>query len=89
MQAIVAVMRKTLHCVWTLLQRDTSFDSAKLFPLDAQLLSDLGQRNAMAESTDSAITAPQPKAKKNHPKGRSEAEERQLDSSQPQATAAA
>ena len=88
MQAIVAVMRKLLHATWTLLQRGGSFDATKLFPLDAAAL-EVGQRSPMAESSDSAITAPQPKVKKNHPKGRSEAKERQLDSSQPEATAAA
>jgi transposase len=63
MQAIVAVMRKTLHCVWTLLQRGSLFDAAKLFPLDAQLVSIQRQRISMAESPDSAaIDAPRPEA---------------------------
>lgn len=85
-QAVVALMRKMLHAVWTILQRGVHFDSAKLFPLDAAALSEMG--GSTAESPDSATAASQPKTKKSHPKGRSEAEERKLDSSQSEATAA-
>lgn len=75
MQAIVAVMRKLLHAVWSVMQRRTTFDSSRLFPLDAAALSTIGRGEATAESTDSAIHAPQPESKTSHPKGRSEAEE--------------
>lgn len=86
MQAVVAIMRKLLHAVWVILQRGTPFDSSKLFPLDAAALAEMGQRVAMAESSDSAMTSTQPEVRRSHPKGRSEAEERQLDSSWPEAT---
>lgn len=87
MQAIVAIMRKLLHAVWIMMHRGTAFDSARLFPVDAAAVQlDLGQRSAMAESSDSVIASTQPESKASHPKGRSEAEERQLDSSQTEAT---
>lgn len=86
MQAIVAVMRKLLHAVWVVMQRQVAFDSSKLFPLDAAALSLLGRGEATAESLDSAIDALEPESKTSHPKGRSEAEERQLDSAQTEAT---
>lgn len=71
MQAIVAVMRKLLHGIWTALQRRVAYDSSVLFAASL----------AMAESSDSAMTATQPEADEDHPKGRSEAEElrQQLD----------
>jgi transposase len=87
MQAIVALMRKLLHGVWVVLQRNTPFDSAKLFPLDAAELERNGHL-AVAESSDSATAATQPEPRRGHPKGRSEAEERQLDASSAEATPA-
>ena len=87
MQAIVAVMRKLLHAVWTMLHRGTVFDSGRLFPVDAAAVQlSLGQRSTMTESADSVIASTQPESKASHPTGRSEAEERQLDSSQTEAT---
>lgn len=86
MQAIVAIMRKLLHVVWKIMGTLEKFDSSRLFPVDAARVAQMGNREAMAESPDSAIGATQPEAKKSHPKGRSEAEERQLDSSQTEAT---
>ena len=87
MQAIVAIMRKLLHAVWTMMHRGTAFASARLFPVDAAAVQlSLGQRSAMTESPDSVIASTQPESKASHPKGRSEAEERQLDSSQTEAT---
>lgn len=65
MQAIVAVMRKLLHGIWTALQRRVTYDSSILFAASL----------ATAESSDSAIAAPQPEAREDHPKGRSEAKE--------------
>ena len=64
-QALVAVMRKLLHGIWTVLQRRVAFDSSVLFAASL----------AMAESSDSAIHAKQPQSIQDHPKGRSEAEE--------------
>jgi transposase len=71
MQAIVAVMRKLLHGIWTVLQRRVAFDSSVLFAASL----------AKAESSDSAVAANQPGPGEDHPKGRSEAEElpQQLD----------
>lgn len=71
MQAIVAVMRKLLHGIWTALQRRVPYDSSVLFAASL----------ATAESSDSAMTASQPEAGEDHPQGRSEAEElrQQLD----------
>lgn len=71
MQAIVAVMRKLLHGIWTALQRRVAYDSSVLFAASL----------ATAESSDSAMTATQPEAGEDHPQGRSEAEElrQQLD----------
>jgi transposase len=65
MQALVAVMRKLLHGIWTVLQRRIKFDSTVLFAASL----------AMAESSDSAITAKQPEPSQAHRNGRSEAEE--------------
>jgi transposase len=78
MQALVAVMRKLLHGIWTVLQRRVPFDSRVLFAASL----------AQAESSDSAVAAAQPEAIENHPQGRSEAKElrQQLDSRSPQAT---
>lgn len=78
MQAVVAVMRKLLHGIWTALQRRVRFDSAVLFAASL----------AQAESSDSAVAANQPEARQDHPKGRSEAEElhQQLDPVSPEAT---
>jgi len=80
MQAIVAVMRKLLHGIWIVLQRRVAFDSAILFPSPASL--------AQAESSDSAIAAPQPEPAQDHPEGRSKAEElrEQLDPGPAEAT---
>jgi transposase len=77
-QALVAVMRKLLHGIWIVLQRRVAFDSSVLF----------GASLEEAESSDSAITATQPKPSQNHPQGRSAAEElrKQLDSGSAQAT---
>ena len=71
MQAIVAVMRKLLHGIWTALQRRVAYDSSILF----------GASLTRAESSDSAMAAPQPEAREDHPTGRSEAKElrQQLD----------
>ena len=86
MQAIVAIMRKLLLAVWTIMHRGTAFDSARLFPVDAAAVQlSLGQRSAMTESSDSVIASTQPESKASHPKGRSEAKERELDSSQTEA----
>ena len=78
MQAIVAVMRKLLHGIWIVLQRRVPFDSAVLFAASL----------AKAESSDSAVAANPPEPSKDHPKGRSEAEElrQQLDPGSAQAT---
>jgi transposase len=65
MQALVAVMRKLLHGIWTVLQRRVPYDSAVLFAASL----------AKAESSDSAAAAPQPQSGEDHPQGRSEAEE--------------
>ncbi len=65
MQAIVAVMRKLLHGIWTVLQRRVPFDSTVLFAASL----------AKAESSDSAIPASKPEPGQDHPKGRSEAKE--------------
>lgn len=71
MQAIVAVMRKLLHGIWTALQRRVAYDSSILFAASL----------ATAESSDSAMAAAQPEASEDHPKGHSEAKElrQQLD----------
>jgi len=78
MQAIVAVMRKLLHGIWIVLQRRVPFDSAVLFAASL----------AKAESSDSAVAANPPEPSKDHPKGRSEAQElrQQLDPGSAQAT---
>jgi transposase len=65
MQALVAVIRKLLHGIWSVLQRRVPFDSAILFAASL----------AQAESSDSAVAATQPEPAQDHPKGRSEAEE--------------
>jgi transposase len=65
MQALVAVMRKLLHGIWTVLQRRVAFDSAILFAASL----------AQAESSDSAVAATQLEPSQDHPKGRSVAEE--------------
>jgi transposase len=65
MQAIVAVMRKLLHGIWTVLQRRVPFDNTVLFAASL----------AQAESSDSAVAAHQPEPEQAHPKGRSAAEE--------------
>lgn len=77
MQAIVAVMRKLLHGIWTVLQRRIPFQSAVLFAASL----------AQAESSDSAVAASQPELSQDHPQGRSEAEElrEQLDPDSAQA----
>jgi transposase len=64
-QALVAVMRKLLHGIWTALTRRIAFDSSILFAASL----------AQAESSDSAVAATQPEPKQDHPKGRSEAKE--------------
>jgi transposase len=71
MQAIVAVMRKLLHGIWTALQRRVAYDSSVLFAASL----------ATAESSDSATAALQPEASGDHPTGRSAAKElrQQLD----------
>lgn len=71
MQAIVAVMRKMLHGIWTALQRRVAFDSSVLFAASL----------AQAESSDSAVAEIQPEPGQDHPQGRSEAKElpQQLD----------
>lgn len=71
MQAVVAVMRKLLHGIWTALQRSVAYDSSVLFAASL----------AKAESSDSAMAAHQPEASEDHPKGRSKAKElrQQLD----------
>jgi len=78
MQAIVAVMRKLLHGIWTALQRRVAYDSSILFAASL----------AQAESSDSAIRAKQPEPGQDHPQGRSEAEElrEQLDPDPAEAT---
>lgn len=78
MQAIVAVMRKMLHGIWTALQRRVPFDSSVLFAASL----------AQAESSDSAVAENQPEPEQDHPQGRSEAEElpEQLDPAPAQAT---
>lgn len=65
MQAVVAVMRKLLHGLWTALQKRIAFDGSILFAASL----------ATAESSDSAAADPQPKSSEDHPKGRSEAKE--------------
>jgi transposase len=82
MQAIVAVMRKMLHGIWTAMQRRVPFDNSILFA--ASIAASLAQ----AESSDSAVAAHQPEPEQDHPKGRSEAEElpQQLDPVPAQAT---
>jgi transposase len=78
MQAIVAVMRKLLHGIWTALQRRVPFDNDVLFAASL----------AQAESSDSAVAATQPQPEQDHPKGRSEAEElpKQLEPAPAEAT---
>lgn len=78
MQAVVAVMRKLLHGIWTALQRGVAFDNSVLFAASL----------AQAESSDSAVAANQPEPGQDHPKGRSEAEElrQQLDPAPAEAT---
>ena len=78
MQAIVAVMRKMLHGVWTVMQRRVPFDNSLLFAASL----------AQAESSDSAVAAPKPEQEQSHPQDRSEAEElrQQLDSVPAEAT---
>lgn len=71
LQALVAVMRKLLHGIWTALTRRIAFDGAILFAASL----------AQAESSDSAVAANQPEPVRDHPQGRSAAEElrQQLD----------
>lgn len=78
LQALVAVMRKMLHGIWTALTRRVAYDGSLLF---AAWL-------AQAESSDSAVAANQPEPAQDHPKGRSEAEElrQQLDPAPAEAT---
>ena len=78
MQAIVAVMRKLLHGIWTAIQRRVAFDGSILFAASL----------AQAESSDSAVAANQPQRRQDHPKDRSEAEElrEQLDPGSAKAT---
>lgn len=77
-QALVAVMRKLLHGLWTALQRRVEFDSRILFAASL----------AQAESSDSAVAATEPEPAQDHPQGRSEAEElrQQLDPASAEAT---
>jgi transposase len=77
-QALVAVMRKLLHGLWIALQRGVAFDNDVLFAASL----------AQAESSDSAVAAPQPELGQDHPQGRSEAKERPrpLDRGRAQAT---
>jgi transposase len=77
-QAIVAVMRKMLHGIWTAMQRRVPFDNAVLFAASL----------AQAESSDSAVAANQPQLEQDHPQGRSEAKElpQQLDPARAEAT---
>jgi transposase len=78
MQAVVAVMRKLLHGIWTALQRRVAYDSSTLFAASL----------ATAESSDSATAARQPEASEDYPQGRSEAKElrQQLDPRSVEAT---
>lgn len=78
LQALVAVMRKLLHGIWTAMTRRVAFDSDILFAASL----------AQAESSDSAVAARQPEPKQDHPKGRSAAEElrQQLDPDSAEAT---
>lgn len=78
MQALVAVMRKYLHGIWTVIQRRVAFDSSVLFAASL----------AQAESSDSAVPANQPEPEQGHPQGRSEAKElrQQLDPDPAEAT---
>lgn len=78
MQAIVAVMRKMLHGIWTAMQRRVPFDNSVLFAASL----------AQAESSDSAVAANQPQLDQDHPQGRSEAKElrQQLDPGRAEAT---
>jgi len=78
MQSLVAVMRKLLHGIWTVLQRRETFDSSVLFAVSL----------AKAESSDSAVPANQPQPSQDHPKGRSKAKElrKQLDPGLAEAT---
>jgi transposase len=78
MQAVVAVMRKLLHGLWTAIQRGVAFDASILFAASL----------AQAESSDSAVAATQPQQKQDHPKDRSAAEElrQQLDPASAKAT---
>jgi transposase len=77
-QALVAVMRKLLHGIWIVLQRRVKYDSSVLFAASL----------AQAESSDSAVAAPQPEPVQDHRNGRSEAEElrEQLDPGAAEAT---
>jgi transposase len=65
MQALVAVMRKLLHGIWTVLQRRVPFDTSVLFAASL----------AKAECGHSAAADAQPQSGEDHPEGRSEAEE--------------
>lgn len=77
-QAVVAVMRKLLHGLWTALRRRVAFDSSVLF----------GASLREAESSDSAVAATQPEPRQDHAKRRSEAEElrKQLEPASAEAT---
>jgi transposase len=66
MQALVAVMRKLLHGIWTVLTRRVAFDSSILFAASL----------AQAESSDSAVAADQPQPSQDHPTAPRQAEER-------------
>lgn len=78
LQAVVAVMRKLLHGLWTALGRRVPFDSSVLFAASLR----------EAESSDSAVAAHQPEPRKDHAKRRSAAEElrEQLDPASAEAT---
>ena len=78
LQALVAVMRKLLHGIWTAMTRRIAFDGSILFAASL----------AQAESSDSAVAADQPEPAQAHPKGRSAAEElrKQLDPAPAEAT---
>lgn len=70
MQAVVAVMRKLLHSVWVLMHRDVTFDSSKLFPVEAQALA------ASAEAPTLAVAASRTEGETAHPEGRNGGEKR-------------
>lgn len=73
MQAVVALMRKLLHVVWTLIHGDELFDPARPFPQEARLV-ELGQ--PVTEALPSVTAGLQPDREPAHPKGRSAAKKR-------------